>query len=187
MPPQRSTPIAIQMLRHSQAGRRSAASRVLRGRITRLSEVEQLLTIFKQFGDQTCLELIIRATDLVPKCDIGFLLDNTTEEYWRARLIEAIILANDERALLLANKYPRDFIYAAGRARKEFCAKTILRLVKAHAEDVDLVSFSVWSVGQIGKSQYLEQLVQILRRKNPSLLKQTKSSQNSGFPTMDHL
>ncbi len=161
MPGEIATLIVLPWLEHKRKFRREIAHAVLRKAGLDPQSGVALVAIFQRTGDQGCLKLLARNPSALAVSDAKQVLDLLDEEYWRMRALEALLVAGDERAILLCARYPREFVWAVGR-QKDATLLTVLRsLLDAHAQDLAFVSLYAWALGQIGARDELHRVREV--------------------------
>ena len=96
------------------------------------------------------LELIARTVSVVGKVDADFLLQNLSEEYWRVRVLQALLCHRPQPAVKLAADYPKEFIWAVGRAKADSYLPLLGKLAKLNKRKIDMLSIYARALGQLG-------------------------------------
>lgn len=143
-------PVVDPWLDHKRKFRREAAYAVLRrtgvdGRVG-----SRLLEVFENTGDQTALELIARNPPSTSTLDVNLVLPLFDDEYWRMRLVEAVLIDNEPKALALASDFPREFTHAVGRQKQKRLLPELKKLFTQQPENLDFLSIYAWTLGQVG-------------------------------------
>jgi hypothetical protein len=118
----------------------------------------KLANVFKQHGDQDALKLIARNPKRVTDVGGEFLLANINEEYWRARVVEALLDYDRPTALLIAKRYPFEFAHAVGRSGDDSLVSYLTDLFPANQDDMEFISIYAFALGKLGAIAELESL-----------------------------
>lgn len=157
--------LATSFLRSKRKGRREVAFALFRAIELNKQFGELLLRCFRENRDQRPLQIIAKSEETVPDLDAEFLLQNLEEHYWRARVLEALIRHDIERAVGLATSYPREFVHAVGRCEAVSLSRVVHNLEKKYQDDVEFVSLYVWTLGKIGDFRELKRMRKIIEQK----------------------
>ncbi|MEQ9243729.1 hypothetical protein [Roseovarius indicus] len=153
-----AAPIAEQWLQHKRKFRREISYNILRKCGLTASSGPRLLDVFHATHDQQALELIARFPVAAGNIDIPTIIDQVDEEYWRMRMVQAALESDKEKALKLAELFPREFTNAAGRLKDTTLMPKLRELLIEHAEDLDFLSVYAWALGQFKASGDLKEL-----------------------------
>jgi len=137
--------------------RRWAYSSLRQKPISKIIAVK-LANVFKQHGDQDALKLIARNPKRVTDVGGEFLLANINEEYWRARVVEALLDYDRPTALLIAKRYPFEFAHAVGRSGDDSLVSYLTDLFPANQDDMEFISIYAFALGKLGAIAELESL-----------------------------
>ena len=137
--------------------RRWAYSSLRQKPISKIIAVK-LANVFKQHGDQDALKLIARNPKRVTDVGGEFLLANINEEYWRARVVEALLDYDRPTALLIAKRYPFEFDHAVGRSGDDSLVSYLTDLFPANQDDMEFISIYAFALGKLGAIAELESL-----------------------------
>lgn len=137
--------------------RRWAYSSLRQKPISKIIAVK-LANVFKQHGDQDALKLIARNPKRVTDIGGEFLLANINEEYWRARVVEALLDYDRPTALLIAKRYPFEFDHAVGRSGDDSLVSYLTDLFPANQDDMEFISIYAFALGKLGAIAELESL-----------------------------
>ncbi len=137
--------------------RRWAYSSLRQKPISKIIAVK-LANVFKQRGDQDALKLIARNPKRVTDVGGEFLLANINEEYWRARVVEALLDYDRPTALLIAKRYPFEFAHAVGRSGDDSLVSYLTDLFPANQDDMEFISIYAFALGKLGAIAELESL-----------------------------
>jgi hypothetical protein len=157
--------LVTSLLHSKRKSRREVAYRLIRTIKPSKPLAKLLLQRFREIRDQRLLQIIARSAELVPDLNAEFLLQNLEEHYWRARVIEALIRHDVERAIDLAVSYPREFVHAVGRCGAASLAGVMHNLYEKCQDDLEFVSLYVWALGKIGDRHELERMRSIVDEK----------------------
>ena len=137
--------------------RRWAYSSLRQKPISKIIAVK-LANVFKQHGDQDALKLIARNPKRVTDVGGEFLLANINEEYWRARVVEALLDYDRPTALLIAKRYPFEFAHAVGSSGDDSLVSYLTDLFPANQDDMEFISIYAFALGKLGAIAELEAL-----------------------------
>jgi hypothetical protein len=149
MPAHIASPIAAPWLEHKHKFRREIAYRIFRGVGVAAEVGPQLLAAFHRNGDQECLQLIARNPAAVISVDVTSLLKLMEEDYWRMRVIEAL-LTKATTVVSIDSLYPCEFAWAVGRNKNAALIPKLRVLFEKHSSDLEFLSIYVWALGQLG-------------------------------------
>jgi hypothetical protein len=119
---------------------------------------QHLIANFRRTGDERMLELIARTDDVVAEVAAEFVIQNLSEEYWRTRVLEALLHRQPQRAVELVGDYPKEFIWAVGRVKANSHLVIIERIFAANKNNIKLLSIYAWALGQLRAVKQLERL-----------------------------
>jgi hypothetical protein len=130
LPRETANELVRPFLDHARRARREIAYKSLKNIGVTLALANDLIANFQRTGDEQMLELIARTEDVVTKVDAEFLLQNLSDEYWRTRVLAALLRELPQRAVELAGDYPKEFIWAVGRAKSKLHLPLIPRIAE---------------------------------------------------------
>jgi hypothetical protein len=139
---------AVADLDHARKARRLRAYQTLRRIGVGAELTPRIVQRFRDTGDQEALQLLARFTDSVAAADALFLLENLDEEYWRARVVQALLLAGSDVAIV-QDRWPWELIYAAGRAGAFDLLPTIRAIVQDAPDDMHIRGIAIWTFGRL--------------------------------------
>jgi hypothetical protein len=145
-------------LDHPRKARREWVYSALREKHISQPVTVKLLEVFQKTGDQEALQLIARNPERVSEGWADFLLENLDEEYWRARVLEALLLHDRETALLLSHLYPIEFAHAVGRTEDQSLLDPLCELFDQNRDDLEFLSIYAYALGKIGGEGQLQSL-----------------------------
>jgi hypothetical protein len=96
--------------------------------------------------------------------DITTLCESITDEYWRMRVIQSLLITDAERGVSLSTAYPREFVWASGRQRDAGLLPILRGLFDASPGDLDFLSIYVWALGQLGATDELSRMGDLVSR-----------------------
>lgn len=155
LPPDIANRFAEPFVDHRRKARRQWAYSALREKQISQSIAVKLLKVFHETGDQVALQLIARNPQRVLEIGANVLLENLDEEYWRARVVEVLLIHDRQTALILSNQYPFEFAHAIGRIEDSSLLGPLLGLFDQNKHDIDFLSIYAYALGKI---QALDQL-----------------------------
>lgn len=164
LPAEAVWPVVAPWLEHKRKFRREAAYAILRK--TGIDETAglRLLEVFENTGDQMALELIARNPLATRTLDIRQILPLFEDEYWRMRLVEAVLVDDEPRALILAADFPREFTHAVGRQKQKRLVPNLRSLFDLQSENLDFLSIYAWALGQLGALDEIVRLREHIER-----------------------
>lgn len=151
-------PIAVPWLEHKRKFRREIAYATLRQTGIDEKAGSRLLEVFEKTGDQTALELIARNPPATRSLDVQYIMPLLKEQYWRMRLVEAVLMDDEPRAVVLAAEFPREFVHAVGRKKQKRLLPRLKELFDLQHDNIDFLSIYAWSLGQIGALEEIRRL-----------------------------
>ncbi len=137
-------------LGHKRKLRRMGAYKALREVGVTKELAPKLVSLYETTHDQEPLELLARSPDAVQAVDVSWLISHIDEQYWRMRVIEALMLKEDERAMQFRTSHPHEFVHAAGRAGGKGFAPLLRELAHSHQSDWELLGLITWAFGAFG-------------------------------------
>jgi len=164
LPPELAAHFAGPHLDHRSKTRRVWAYSALRNTQIPRGMAEKLVNVFRRTGDQEALELIARNAERVPETDPEFLLANIAEKYWRARVIEGLLVHQRSVALALASRYPFEFAHAVGRTGDNTLRGPLRQLLQANSGDLEFLSIYAYALGKIGAKGELQTLEKFISK-----------------------
>lgn len=132
-----------------------------------------LWVLYQEHGDQEYLQLIARNPDALLRLPIERILEELDEEYWRARVIQALLEANSELALVseIALAYPIEFVHAVGRTRNDCFLPLLLDIFSTNKTKIDFLSIFTWCLGALKAETYLDMVEEALDEISKTLQK----------------
>jgi hypothetical protein len=155
-------PIAEPWLMHKHKFRREIAYRVFRGVGVAAEVGPRLLAAFHRNGDQECIQLIARSPAAVAAVDAADLLALLEDDYWRMRVIEALLTTEETAGVSFSYLYPYEFAWAVGRKKDTALLPGLLSLFNKHSNDLDFLSIYVWALGQLGAQDHLSRIRELI-------------------------
>lgn len=158
LPAEAAWPVAGSWLEHKRKFRRETAYSILKR--TGVDDVAgaRLFEVFESSHDQAALELIARNPRATKNIEVRKVLPLFEENYWRMRLVEAVLIDNQSAAIELAQDYPREFTHAVGRQKLVEFKFELERLFVERSNDLDFISIYGWALGQLGATEQLAKL-----------------------------
>jgi len=158
MPMHIAGPIAEPWLTHKYKFRRELAYRIFRGTGVAAEVGPMLLAAFHRSGDQECLQLIARSPAAVAAVDVADLLALIEDDYWRMRIMEALLKTKGATGVSFRSLYPYEFAWAVGRNKDTALLPILVSLFDNHSNDLDFLSIYVWALGQLGAQDHLSRV-----------------------------
>lgn len=147
---------------HRRKARRQWAYSALRAKQISPSIALKLLEVFKETGDQEALQLIARNPERVPEIGADILLENLDDEYWRARVVEALLVYDRQSALSLSHRYPFEFAHAAGRVEDTSLLGPLTELLDDNRDDLKFLSIYAYALGKLRGKDQLQSLEEFI-------------------------
>ncbi|MDO3432572.1 hypothetical protein QWJ46_07725 [Rhizobium sp. CBN3] len=158
LPAEVAWPVCSPWLEHKRKFRRETAYLVLRKTGVDETAGARLLGVFQSTGDQMALELIARNPLATRNVNIETILPLFDDEYWRMRLVEAVLMDDETKSVMLATKYPREFTHAVGRQKQKSMLPKLNSLFDLQSENLEFLSIYAWALGQIGAMEEIRKL-----------------------------
>jgi hypothetical protein len=132
---------AFSFLDHSRQGRRNVGYDVLkRTGITPLIGCK-LIENYKNTRNEDLLILVLQSPEIVKSMDYHYLLRESSEDYWRMRVLESLLQSSDERkAQEIADEYPIEFVWAVGRLRHHGSLAFLRQLLTKNMMNIEFLS-----------------------------------------------
>lgn len=162
LPSDHANRFAEPFVNHRRKARRQWAYSALREKQISQSIAVKLLKVFHETGDQEALQLIARNAERVPEIGADVLLENLEDEYWRARVLEALLIHDRQIALALADRYPFEFAHAAGRVEDTTLLSPLCDLFECNQHDVEFLSIYAYALGKLKGQDQLRTLEEFL-------------------------
>jgi hypothetical protein len=99
--------------------------------------------------------LIARSPAAVAAVDAAELLALIEDDYWRMRVIEALLTMKEATGVSFSSLYPYEFAWAVGRSKDAALLPILASLFDNHSKDLDFLSKYVWALGQLGAQGHL--------------------------------
>ena len=177
--PESAAEVAGPFFAHKRRVRRQIAFDVFRRTGVTPSLAEDLWTLYQERGDQEYLELIARTPTALMRLPVDKVLHEVEDEYWRARIIQATIERNANRAPNMAQAYPYEFVHAVGRTRDASFMPVLLGIFQGNRMDLEFLSIFTWCLGVLGARDHLHVVEDAIAEKLGSLTKDSRGT--SGF------
>lgn len=150
LPEPHQSRIALRFLVHRRKRRRDAAYKILSKRDIPATLLDDLLVLYETSGDEQFLQLIARNPKLVALADEHYLLEEIVTPYWQMRIIQGLLVEAPSRALPLASKHARRFVYAVGRLQASQHLPVLRRLFHENRGDTRFLGIYAWALGRMG-------------------------------------
>ncbi len=147
---------------HRRKARRQWAYSELREKHISQTIAVKLLKVFHETGDQEALQLIARNPERVPEIGADVLLENLDEEYWRTRVVEALLLHDRQTALSFSHQYPFEFAHAAGRIEDTSLLSPLCELFEHNRDDLEFISIYAYALGKLRGKDQLQSLEEFI-------------------------
>ena len=154
--PQSAALVAGEFFEHNRKARRQIAYDVFKhvGLTPDLSK--KLIKLYQKHKDLNCLELIARHPSAIASVDHNYLLCELADEYWRARVIQALLEQNTQGLKTIAKQYPYEFVHAVGRTKDIAHLPEVLNLFKENRSDIEFLSIFTWCLGVLRANKHLK-------------------------------
>lgn len=150
---------------HPRKARRKWAYSALREKQISDTIATKLADAFRRTGDQETLELIARNPERVAGVGATFLLSNVVDRYWRARILEALLVNDRSSALALSRQYPFEFAHAVGRTGDASLLDALRSIFEVSSNNLEFLSIYAYALGKIGARDELESLEHFIGEK----------------------
>jgi hypothetical protein len=100
----------------------------------------------------------------VAAVDAVNLLALIEDDYWRMRIIEALLKTGEATGISFGSLYPYEFAWAVGRNKDTVLLPVLASLFDNHSNDLDFLSIYVWALGQLGAQDHLFRVRAYVRR-----------------------
>jgi hypothetical protein len=148
LPEPHSSRIALSFLTHRRKRRREIAYKILRDAEIPGEMIEGLIALAESTDDQELLHLVARKPRIVAAFNDRVLIEKIEDDYWRMRVIEALLREEPERAIALASTYPILFVHAVGRLEAQEHRPLLQQLFGEHRGDPEFLSIYAWVLGR---------------------------------------
>ncbi len=161
--PEISKALAIDCLKHRRKSRRTigfraAANLEIDGDLTHFC-----LRRFSETDDDRFLKLILsRPLQLEQVSPDELIREFADDEYWKMRVIESTLRADQKVGLQLSNNSPKSFIWAAGRLGLSNFIPEIKGLLSSSNDAHSLLGIVAWAFGRFRAASELESLSQLV-------------------------
>ncbi len=150
LPPELSLPLARELLSDYRKGRRTAGFRALRQ--IKLND-EMYAFVLRRLGEtgddrfaKTLLSYPLQPELVDPEVLLRAFAD---DQYWRMRVIEAVLRIECARGVPLARSWPVEFVWAAGRIGDERLLPEISRCLDLSNDKLALLGIVAWAYGKL--------------------------------------
>jgi hypothetical protein len=89
-------------------------------------------------------------------------MTNLKEKYWRARVLEALLIHDRDTALLVACRFPFEFAHAVGRTQDQSLLEPLLKLFDENSKDIEFLSIYAYALAKLAAKTELESLKRYL-------------------------
>jgi len=148
---------------HPRKARRRWAYTALREKQISETIATGLIDTFCKTGDQEALNLVARNPQCVAGARADFLLTNLTERYWRARVLEALLIHDRPAAIAQSRHYPFEFAHAVGRTGDASLLQELRALFTEYSDDPEFISIYAYALGKISAEAELESLERLIQ------------------------
>ena len=160
--PEYACDVAGQFFDHPRKARRDIACRIFSKVDLDDQLAKKLLGLFAERKEEELLHLIARSSQIIHKLDVETLLSNISDEYWRARVIQALLENDRKKATDLSSQYPFEFVHAVGRIKDKGSLEILKELFRKNRNGFEFLGIYVWCLGILGAQQQLIEVEKIL-------------------------
>ncbi len=108
--------------------------------------------------EEEALKAIVYSSVRLELENIIPILKKTDEEYWKARLIENLIINQQEEVSKIYTIYPFEFVHAVGRIGNKKYTSMIKELFEKNKNDLEFLSIYAYTLGKLGAKNGLDNL-----------------------------
>jgi len=169
MSPERACHVVVPFLAHPRKARRQIAYRVLKAVPVTAEFGKELVERYRQTGDEELLELVARSSEAVCRVDVRYVLESLGEEYWRARVLAALLATEPAKAYELADAYPVEFVHAVGRQEDHGALEAMRKLFRRRRRDPEFLSIYAWCLGILRATDHLRAVARAFEKMQKEL------------------
>jgi hypothetical protein len=158
LPSARAGQFAKPFVSHPRKARRQWAYSALRDKKISKVIAKQLFTVYDSTGDQEALQLIARNPRRIMDVGPEALLTNLDEEYWRARVVESVIVYDRNLAHSLSRQYPFECAHAIGRLEDKSLLAMLCALFQENQNSLEFLSIYAFALGKLQANDKLKEL-----------------------------
>lgn len=133
------------------------------------NQINLLLELYLKKREEEALKTIIYSSVKLDLEIIISILEKTDNKYWKARLIQNLILNEQNEVLKIYSMYPFEFIHAVGRIGNKKYIKVIKELFEENKNDFDFLSIYAYSLGKLCAKKELNNLSKYINTKVKAL------------------
>lgn len=157
-------PIVLDLLSDPLKQRRKIALKGIRSEAMDDHFVQSLWNRFCETGDLGLLKVILGRPIPLDVLDPYRLIDSFDEDYWKMRVIEATLKADESRGAEFASSHPLPFIWACGRLEDRRMTSSVVDCLSSAPDKVALIDITAWAFGKLGATKELTRLEALLNQ-----------------------
>lgn len=162
LPSDLARPIILKYLSDRLKQRRQIGLKCIKAEAIDNGFAQFLWDRFRETGDNALLKVILGKPIPLSILDPRKLIDSFEEDYWKMRVIEAMLKADAGRGAAFAASHPRLFIWACGRLRNRQMTSAVIDCLLRASDKVALIDIAAWALGKLGAAKDLVRLEALL-------------------------
>lgn len=151
-----------------KSGRKIAYKSICKDLLTK-NQINLLLEVYLERREEEALKSIIYSLVKLDLEIIISILEKTDNKYWKARLIQNLIVNEQNEVLQIYSMYPFEFVHAIGRTGNKKYIKMIKELFEENKNDFDFLSIYAYALGKLGSKKELNNLSKYIKTKDKAL------------------
>lgn len=151
-----------------KSGRKIAYKSICKDLLTK-NQINLLLELYLKKREEEALKTIIYSSVKLDLEIIISILEKTNNKYWKARLIQNLILNEQNEVLEIYSMYPFEFVHAVGRIGNKKYIKVIKELFEENKNDFEFLSIYAYSLGKLCAKKELNNLSKYIKTKVKAL------------------
>ena len=140
-----------------KTGRKIAYKSICNNLLTK-TQINLLFELYLDKKEEEALKAIVYSSVRLELENIIPILKKTDEEYWKARLIENLIINQQEEVSKIYTIYPFEFVHAVGRIGNKKYTSMIKELFEKNKNDLEFLSIYAYTLGKLGAKNGLDNL-----------------------------
>jgi hypothetical protein len=140
-----------------KSGRKIAYKSICKDLLTK-NQINLLLELCLKKREEEALKSIIYSSVRLELENIIPILEKTDEEYWKARLIENLIINQQEEVSKIYTMYPFEFVHAVGRISNKKYISMIKELFEKNKNDLEFLSIYAYTLGKLSAKNEIDNL-----------------------------
>lgn len=140
-----------------KTGRKIAYTSICNNLLTK-TQINLLFELYLDKKEEEALKAIVYSSVRLELENIIPILEKTDEEYWKARLIENLIINQQEEVSKIYTMYPFEFVHAVGRIGNKKYISMIKELFEKNKNDLEFLSIYAYTLGKLSAKNELDNL-----------------------------